>query len=255
MAVSELKKGPRGAFLCPVCGEDLEFVDGGQVRVVGGVVDYDNVKPKHICRRCDTFYRELLNTGYYDVFPLGPEDKKPVAEVKKEPVPQTQKDAKANPVVSLKKNHEGDFLCPNCQRALVFSDGGAVRIVNGKVDYENVKPRYICHSCKSFYRELLMSGMYEIFDLPPEEVPAQTKPAANIKRTGDLAPMQLKKDAQGRCACPRCGADMRFVEAGAVKVVDGKVDMSDTVAHFECDACVSVYRRIATTDYFQWSEK
>ena len=88
MAVSELKKGPGGAFLCPVCGEELEFADGGQVRVVGGVVDFDNVKPRHICRRCGKFYRELLNTGYYDVFALEPEDEKPVEEVKQEPVQQ-----------------------------------------------------------------------------------------------------------------------------------------------------------------------
>lgn len=255
MAVSELKKGPGGAFLCPVCGEELEFADGGQVRVVGGVVDFDNVKPRHICRRCGKFYRELLNTGYYDVFALEPEDEKPVEEVKQEPVQQEKPAEKANPVVALQKNDGGDFLCPNCQQPLVFADGGAVRVVNGRVDYENVKPRYICQPCKGFYRELLASGLYEFFDLPPEEKASQSKPAVNIKKTGDLAPMQLKRDAQGRCECPRCGADMRFVEAGAVKVVDGKVDMSDTVAHFECDACVSVYRRIATTDYFQWSEK
>ena len=48
---------------------------------------------------------------------------------------------------------------------------------------------------------------------------------------------------------------MRFLEPGAVKIVDGRADMSDTVARFKCDECDSLYRRIATTNYFQWSEK
>ena len=48
---------------------------------------------------------------------------------------------------------------------------------------------------------------------------------------------------------------MDFVEGGPVRVVDGKVDMDNVWDHFRCDHCSSVYRRIATTDYFQWSEK
>ena len=42
--------------------------------MVDGKVDYDNVNPKYICRKCGKYYRELLNTGYYDVFFLMPED-------------------------------------------------------------------------------------------------------------------------------------------------------------------------------------
>ena len=67
--------------------------------------------------------------------------------------------------------------------------------------------------------------------------------------------MQLKRNAKAYCECPRCGAAMRFLEPGAVQIVDGRADMSDTVARFKCDECDSLYRRIATTNYFQWSEK
>ena len=48
---------------------------------------------------------------------------------------------------------------------------------------------------------------------------------------------------------------MRFLEPEAVKIVDGRADMSDTVPRFACDECSSVYRCIASTDYYQWSEK
>ena len=74
MAVSKLEKGNDGRFSCPECSQALEYLSGGQVRVVDGKVDYDNVKPKYICRKCGKYYRELLNTGYYDVFFLKPED-------------------------------------------------------------------------------------------------------------------------------------------------------------------------------------
>lgn len=266
MAVSKLKRGNDGDFFCPECGQTLEYLTGGQVRVVDGRVDYDNVKPKYICRKCGKFYRELLSTGYYDVFPLSPEDlaeldgQRQAAGPKKKEEPVSHKENfRGNPVTALKANDQGGYDCPVCGRPLVYSEGGAIRIVDGRVDYENVKPRYICYHGGVFYRELLRSGLYEVFELSEEERnmppgPSQ-QPKRAVKATGDIAPVQLKMDANGYCECPRCGAGMRFLEPGAVKIVDGRADMSDTMARFRCDECNSLYRRIATTDYFQWSEK
>ena len=141
-------------------------------------------------------------------------------------------------------------LCPVCGRPLKHVSGGAVQIVNGQVDMESTKPRYECATCRTFYREMLDTGYYDVFPLPGK--PAKKK---KVLRTGELPPMQLKKDADGHCTCPRCGEVMDFVEGGPVRVVDGKVDMDNVWDHFRCDHCSSVYRRIATTDYFQWSEK
>lgn len=261
MAVSKLEKGNDGRFSCPECSQALEYLSGGQVRVVDGKVDYDNVKPKYICRKCGKYYRELLNTGYYDVFFLMPEDlaaldKEQAAEEAKEKA--KKKSFTGSPVTALMTNAQGGYDCPECGKGMVHSEGGAVRVINGKVDYENVKPRYICYDCGIFYRELLRSGLYERFELPEDEKtppPPPPKPKRRIKSTGELAPMQLKRNANGHCECPRCGVAMRFLEPGAVKIVDGRADMSDTVARFKCDECDSLYRRIATTNYFQWSEK
>ena len=44
MAVSKLEKGNDGRFSCPECSQALEYLSGGQVRVVDGKVDYDNVE-------------------------------------------------------------------------------------------------------------------------------------------------------------------------------------------------------------------
>ena len=48
---------------------------------------------------------------------------------------------------------------------------------------------------------------------------------------------------------------MNFVEGGAVTIVNGKPDMENVKARFVCDECKSVFRQIATTEYYQWAEK
>ena len=83
-------------------------------------------------------------------------------------------------------------LCPVCGRPLKHVSGGAVQIVNGQVDMESTKPRYECATCRTFYREMLDTGYYDVFPLPGK--PAKKK---KVLRTGELPPMQLKKDADG----------------------------------------------------------
>ena len=74
MTVSKLKKRKDGICICPECNGDLVYLPGGQIRVVAGKVDYDNIKPKFVCTKCGKFYRELLHTGYFDVFKATEED-------------------------------------------------------------------------------------------------------------------------------------------------------------------------------------
>ncbi|WP_297963383.1 hypothetical protein [uncultured Anaerovibrio sp.] len=242
--VVRLEKGQGGSYKCPRCSNPLRCSEGSAIRVVGGRVDYERIKPRFICDECKVFYRELLTSGLYDTFELPAEDK-PTSSA------SAAKTSDVSPVVALSKNGSGHYLCPVCNQELEFSGGGQVRVVNGKVDYENVKPRYICRRCETFYRELLSSGLYEVFNL--EELTLSPE-RQRIIGTGDLEPMQLKKDANGNCACPRCGSNMKYLEPEAVKIINGRADMRDTVARFACDKCNSLYRRIAATDYYQWSE-
>ena len=170
-------------------------------------------------------------------------------------------------VTKLQLDANKKFICPKCGDELRFVEGGSVKVVNGKVDMDATLPKYICDRCKVFYRELLHSGYYDEFPLAESEVKAKTPapkpqpkvtPAAPKKRvinTGDIPPTRLVRGADGKCACPRCGDRMDFIEAGPVQIVDGKPDFSNTMDHFVCPYCKSVFRKIVGTDYFQWSDK
>ena len=142
-------------------------------------------------------------------------------------------------------------ICPKCKGELRKIEGGAIQIVNGKVDMDSTKPRLVCDECGVFYRELLNSGYYNVFDLPENERQQKKR----VISTGDIPPQILKREADGKCPCPRCGDRMEFVEAGPVQIVDGKPDFSNTMDHFKCPYCKSVFRKIVGTDFFQWSEK
>ena len=154
-------------------------------------------------------------------------------------------------LVKLDKNSNSKFVCPKCQGELRKVEGGGIQIVDGKVDMEATKPRHICDNCGVFYRELLTSGYYNVFDLPESE--RQSK--KNFVEVKDIPPQQIKLEADGKATCPRCGGRMDFVEAQPVQIVDGKADFSNTMDHFKCPNCKSVFRKIASTDFYQWSEK
>ncbi len=166
-------------------------------------------------------------------------------------------------VSKLKKINDGIFVCPECNGELICLPGGQVRVVNGRVDYDNVKPKYVCQKCGQFYRELLNTGYFDVFAASEEDLSCAKKQVdANkkksgriIKKIGDLAPVQLKRDADNQVKCPRCGANMQYLEPETAKIVNGRADFSDTVARYHCDECDSLYRQIASTDYYQWSEK
>jgi hypothetical protein len=143
---------------------------------------------------------------------------------------------------------DGKRRCPECGNLLEFVEGEPVKIVQGKVNMDDTESHYVCSDCKLIFRPLVHTEYYNAYPLP-KKVYKKVKKAMAV---GDLQPMRLQRDASGHCECPRCGANMLFVEGEPVRIVDGKLNMHDVLDHFICDACSSVYRRIATTDYFQW---
>ena len=154
-------------------------------------------------------------------------------------------------LVKLDKNSNNKFICPQCQGELRKVEGGGIAIVDGKVDMEATKPRHICDNCGVFYRELLTSGYYNVFDLPENERQQKSK----WREVKDIPPQQIKRGADGKADCPRCGGKMDFVEAQPVQIVDGKADFSNTTDHFKCPTCKAGFRKIASTDFYQWAEK
>jgi uncharacterized protein with PIN domain len=153
-------------------------------------------------------------------------------------------------IYPLEKNEKNHFICPKCRKDLHYVSGGAVRIVDGRADMSAVLPKYECHQCGIYFQEVLNSGLFSEHDLPKA-----AQPKKKIRSTGDLPPMELHRDAKNQCVCPRCGELMDYVEGQPVRLVDGKPDMDNVKDHFHCSHCKSMFRRIATTHYFQWSEK
>ena len=146
---------------------------------------------------------------------------------------------------------DGKRICPECGGALDFIEGSPVKIIDGKLNMEDTEDHYSCTKCRLVFRPLVHTEYYIASDLPKKKHKKLHKTAS----VGDLQPMQLKRDDKGKCACPRCKAQMRFVEGEPVRIIDGKLNMQDVLDHFICDECSSVYRRIAGTDYFQWHEE
>ena len=66
-----------------------------------------------------------------------------------------------------------------------------------------------------------------------------------------MEPTRLIRDENGAVKCPRCGETLIFVSAQPVQVVDGKLNMKDSQAHFKCENCNTVFRAIVNTDYYQ----
>ncbi|MDO4203817.1 MAG: hypothetical protein Q4D07_04870 [Selenomonadaceae bacterium] len=276
MALKQLQKNENG-FVCPQCNQNLRFVDGGAVRIVNGKLDMDNAKAKYECYNCNIFYREVMNTGYYDVFPLEkqPESARPAERISE----GEQQIARAK------------MFCPQCGRLMVPEfDGEAVP--KGSKMPEGIEATYHCEDCDTLYREAIISGTRHTLawytpssvggdtQEKPSEVlsavvsSAESSPALAqvseekkdkedgadtakrvLKSTGDLPPMELKKNENGRCECPRCGGSMKYIEGQPVRIVDGKPTFDDVLDHFSCPDCKSVFRRIVGTNYFQFSEK
>ena len=208
----------------------------------------DNYKPRYICDACKVYYRAVLTTDYYDVFPL--EEGEPSAkQPEKKAVPQPPEKPPGQGPIALPKEPTGDETCPVCGKKFRFVEGGAVRVVDGKLDMENIKPKYECDTCGVYYREVLSSGFYlpypqqdedRIAAPPPGEAPVA--PQEEQKEETEAAasgrgPIALPKEPKGNETCPVCGKRFRFVEGGAVRVVDGKLDMENIKGKYECDTC------------------
>ena len=134
-------------------------------------------------------------------------------------------------VTKLQVNANKKYACPTCGSELGYVEGGAVSIVNGRVDMSSTLPKYTCEKCGVYYQELLNSGYYDVFTLPPDMI----KPKRTVLPTGDLKPAKLKRDADGKCTCPRCGDRMDFVESQPV-IRKGERTFSLPILRFDLSA-------------------
>ncbi len=258
MTLRKLKKRDDGNFSCPGCGGPLRFKDGEAVAVVSGQLDMDNYKPRYICDACKVYYRAVLTTDYYDVFPLD-ED---AAENKTSTAPAVEEPEKppGKGPIALPKEPTGKETCPVCGNHFRFVEGGAVRVVDGKLDMENIKPKYECDTCGVFYREVLSSGCYlpdpqqdedrVAMSTSAEKTDASKEETKEESAAAGRGPIALPKEPKGNETCPVCGKRFRFVEGGAVRVVNGEVDLENVKPKYECDTCGVFYREVLTSGFY-----
>ncbi|WIW71341.1 hypothetical protein [Anaerosinus gibii] len=64
--------------------------------------------------------------------------------------------------VKLRKNENGDCLCPLCKTVLKFSPREPVQVVDGKLK-QGTEAHYICESCKMVYRPLVNTEYYQCY--------------------------------------------------------------------------------------------
>ena len=60
-----LKRDRNNQCVCPRCGEMMDFVEGQAVRLVDGVPDMENVKDHFHCKHCNSTFRRLVATDYF----------------------------------------------------------------------------------------------------------------------------------------------------------------------------------------------
>lgn len=60
-----LKRDRNNQCVCPRCGEMMDFVEGQTVRLVDGVPDMENVKDHFHCKHCNSTFRRLVDTNYF----------------------------------------------------------------------------------------------------------------------------------------------------------------------------------------------
>lgn len=64
----KILRDANGYAECPRCGSRMDFVEGQPVRIVDGKPDMDNVLDHFVCRECNSVYRRIVNTEYFQWF-------------------------------------------------------------------------------------------------------------------------------------------------------------------------------------------
>jgi len=151
MTLLKLNRADNGEYVCPECGHVLQRVAGDAVTVVDGKFNMEDTKTRYECDSCKVFYRELLDTDYYDVFPL---------QQKKEKKKKILATGELQPM-KLHLDKKGRCSCPRCGADMVVVEGQPVRIVDGKPTMEDVASYFRCEMCSSIYRRIVNTEYFQ----------------------------------------------------------------------------------------------
>lgn len=61
----KLTPDDRGICKCPECGADLTFIKSQPVEIVDGKLNMEDSEPHYLCDSCNSVYRSVVYTDYY----------------------------------------------------------------------------------------------------------------------------------------------------------------------------------------------
>jgi len=216
----KMEKNKEGFCECPQCGGKLTFIEYVPMTIIDGKINREDQDPHYECGCCNTVYRRIVSTDYYQTYER-------VVRKNNEPI-------------QLQKDKDGILHCPRCQSPLVYFPSAPVRVLDGKLDMKDTEPRYECGCCNFVFRRLVHTDFFLCDD-------------RKVSLSSDA--VQLQKDANDKVLCPRCQEELRYVEYQPVQVIDGSVNLDRGEAHYACDHCHLTYRRIVHTDFYQVYDK
>lgn len=132
----------QGVYKCPKCETEMSFVEREPVKVTGGRLIMEEAEAHYLCKACNSVYRKIVNTNYY--------------QWHRGPAQQTQD---LGPVKLTKE--EGVCRCPICAGKLKYIAGEAMKIVDGKLNMGDLQGRYHCIKCRASYRRLVNTDYYQ----------------------------------------------------------------------------------------------
>ena len=132
-----------GTFSCPKCGANMNFMERQPVKVIDGKLVMEEAEEHYLCKACNSIYRRIVSTDYYQWY-KGP-----------------AKSVKDLDPVKLVQGQDGNCRCPICLEILKFIEGQPVKVVNGKVNMADAEDHYRCEKCKATYRRLVNTDYYQ----------------------------------------------------------------------------------------------
>jgi uncharacterized protein with PIN domain len=138
--------------------------------------------------------------------------------------------------VRIAPDKDGVCSCPECGGKLTFIEYMPVQVIDGKLNMEDSEPHYECGACNLIFRRIVSTEFYQSYE---------RKVSKNIE------PFQIKKGEGDKARCPRCNSKLVFIAAMPAHIYNGRLNMEDCEAHYECGCCNLSFRPLVCTDFYQ----
>lgn len=145
----QLTPDANGKCKCPKCGAALTYVDSQPVQIVDGKLNMEDTESHYCCASCESIYRRIVGTAYYQWYQWKIKAK------------ARQRKVKGIEPTKLSPNADGVRTCPSCGAALTFIESQTIKVVNGKLNTQDTEDHYQCEACNAVYRKIVNTNYYQ----------------------------------------------------------------------------------------------